>query len=138
VQPQRRIALDLPRGGRPIALVADAARIGQVLTNLMTNALKYSPPTSPVAVGVTIADRQARVCVRDEGPGLSTEQRQRLGERFYRVPGIEVQSGSGVGLGIGLFISKTIVERHGGTLGVESVPGDGSTFWFELPLKVAE
>ncbi|HEX6797127.1 MAG TPA: PAS domain-containing sensor histidine kinase [Ktedonobacterales bacterium] len=138
VQPQRRIALELPRGGEPVPLEADAARIGQVLINLLTNALKYSPPESPVAVTVSVNDGQARVSVRDEGPGLSAEQRERLGERFYRVPGIEVQSGSGVGLGIGLFISKTIVERHGGTLGVESAPGAGSTFWFELPLTADE
>ena len=138
VQPQRRIALELPRRGEPIPLVADAARIGQVLTNLLTNALKYSPPEAQVTVTVTVGDARARVSVRDEGPGLSAEQRERLGERFYRVPGIEVQSGSGVGLGIGLFISKTIVERHGGTLGVESAPGDGSTFWFELPLTSGE
>ena len=138
VQPQRTITLDLPAGDEPIPLLADAARIGQVLINLLTNALKYSPPKSPVVVRVAIEGERARVSVRDEGPGLNAEQRERLGERFYRVPGIEVQSGSGVGLGIGLFISKTIVERHGGTLGVESAPGRGSTFWFELPLVAGE
>ena len=134
VQPQRTIILELPAGEERIPLVADAARLGQVLTNLLTNALKYSPPEAPVAVRVAVEGERARVSVRDEGPGLSAEQRERLGERFYRVPGIEVQSGSGVGLGIGLFISKTIVARHGGRFGVESAPGAGSTFWFELPM----
>ena len=138
VHPQRTITLELPSGNGPIPLVADAARIGQVLTNLLTNALKYSPPDAPVAVRMAVEGEWARVSVRDEGPGLSAEQRERLGERFYRVPGIEVQSGSGVGLGIGLFISTTIIARHGGRFGVESAPGEGSTFWFELPLTAAE
>jgi signal transduction histidine kinase len=72
--------------------------------------------------------------VRDEGTGLSPEQQQFVWDRFYRADGITVQSGSGLGLGLGLFISRTIVERHDGRVGVESVPGDGSTFWFSLPL----
>ena len=71
------------------------------------------------------AGDSARVEVRDAGPGLSTEQQARLFERFYRVPGIDQQSGSGVGLGLGLSICKTIVERHGGALGVQSAPGCG-------------
>ncbi|MGZ3639557.1 MAG: ATP-binding protein, partial [Ktedonobacterales bacterium] len=76
----------------------------------------------------------AHVAVRDRGPGLTAEQREHLWERFHRVSGIEVQSGSGVGLGLGLHLSKTIVERHGGEVGVESAVGEGSTFWFTLPL----
>jgi signal transduction histidine kinase len=78
-----------------------------------------------------------RVAVRDHGPGLSAEQQAHLFERFYRVPGIEQQSGSGTGLGLGLYICRTIVERHGGTIGVKSAPRAGSTFWFTLPLPAA-
>ena len=72
--------------------------------------------------------------VRDQGPGLSAEQQAHLWERFYRVPGIEQLSGSGVGLGLGLNICKTIVERHKGEVGVESAPNEGSTFWFAIPV----
>jgi signal transduction histidine kinase len=77
---------------------------------------------------------QARVEARDSGPGLTREQQAHLFERFYRAPGIIQQSGSGVGLGLGLYICKTIVERHDGEVGVRSAPGQGSAFWFTLPL----
>lgn len=130
----RTITLDLP--STPISVDADSDRIGQVVTNYLTNALKYSRTDQYVAVAVTVVPTgdTARVAVRDYGPGLTAEQREHLWERFHRVSGIEVQSGSRVGLGLGLHISKTIVERHGGATDVESVPGQGSTFWFTLPL----
>lgn len=130
--PERQITLDAPP--EPFAVMADADRIGQVLTNYLTNALKYSAPEQPVHVTVRGQDGQVRVEVRDHGPGLSAAQQRHLFERFHRVAGIEVQSGSGVGLGLGLYISRTIVEQHGGRVGVESAPGEGSTFWFMLPL----
>ncbi|HEX6818552.1 MAG TPA: ATP-binding protein, partial [Ktedonobacterales bacterium] len=143
--PRREIELRCPRG-EGVTVSADADRIGQVMTNYLTNALKYSPAGTPVSVRVrlegdatpaTPSGREVvRVSVRDHGPGLSAEQRERLFERFYRAPGIELQSGSGVGLGLGLYIAKTIIERHGGRVGVESAPGAGATFWFTLPLAL--
>jgi len=130
--PERRINLEAP--ARPIMVEADADRVGQVLTNYLTNALKYSDADQPVDVVIQPLESTVRVAVRDYGPGLSQTQQRRLFERFYRAEGVEVLSGSGVGLGLGLYISKTIVERHGGAVGVESVEGEGSTFWFTLPL----
>jgi signal transduction histidine kinase len=124
-----RCALD---GTLPI--VADAERIGQVISNYLTNALKYSADDKPVRVGVRCDNRCARVAVRDEGPGLPPAEQKRIWERFYRADGIEIQSGSGVGLGMGLHICKTLIERHGGRVGIESTPGYGSTFYFTLPL----
>ncbi|HZT99357.1 MAG TPA: ATP-binding protein [Ktedonobacteraceae bacterium] len=117
-----------------VSVLADAERIGQVVTNYLSNALKYSPEDSPVSVRVSVDEREARVEVIDKGPGLSTEQQTRIWERFYRVPEIRVQSGSGVGLGLGLHICRMLIEQHGGHVGVKSTPGKGSTFWFTLPL----
>ncbi|MGH2516929.1 MAG: GAF domain-containing sensor histidine kinase, partial [Ktedonobacterales bacterium] len=130
---ERAISLDSPE--TPVMVTADADRIGQVVTNYLTNALKYSTDEKSVRVTVRVDGNVARVEVRDEGPGLPPEEHERVWERFHRAAGILEQSGSGVGLGLGLHISKTIVERHDGQVGVASAPGDGSTFWFTLPLE---
>jgi PAS domain S-box-containing protein len=130
--PARGITLAADAGALPI--LADVDRIEQVVTNYLTNALKYSRPQCPVTVTVRAEGSRGVVTVRDRGVGIPLEEQAQVWELFHRVPGIEVQSGSGVGLGLGLHLSRTIVERHGGTVGVESAPGDGSTFWFALPL----
>ncbi len=139
--PERVIQLS-PPDVAALPVIADGRRIKQVVTNYLTNALKYSPAACPVEVGVTIEDTpegaQARVCVRDQGPGLAPDELQRVFERFYRAPGIEVQSGTGIGLGLGLYICRTIIEQHSGQIGVESTPGQGSAFWFTLPLNYPE
>ncbi len=119
-----------------VPVFVDADRIGQVVTNFLTNALKYSPADCPVEAGVRVEQGQGYVWVRDQGPGLPPAEQVHIWERFYRAPGIVVQSGSGVGLGLGLYISKTILEQHGGKIGVNSAPGEGATFWFTLPLAL--
>jgi PAS domain S-box-containing protein len=133
--PDRRIDLfiDTPQ---TVNVLVDPDRIGQVIGNYLSNALKYSEGVCPVEVRLE-RDSQpdcVRLSVCDEGPGLSPSQQQRIWERFYRVPGIEVKSGSGVGLGLGLHINRIIIERLGGLVGVESKEGEGSTFWFTLPI----
>lgn len=131
--PGRRIIAQIPADLR-VPVTADADRIGQVVTNYLTNALKYSQDDRPVEIDIAIGDRHARVWVRDNGPGLPPEELDSIWERFHRARGIEVQSGSGIGLGLGLHICQTIIERHQGQVGVESAVGQGSTFWFTVPL----
>ena len=109
-------------------------RISQVITNYLTNALKYSAADRPIEVFLAIEGQLARASVHDEGPGLSPAEQQAIWERFYQVERIKVRSGSGVGLGLGLHICQTIIEQHQGQVGVQSSPGEGSTFWFTLPL----
>ncbi len=133
---ERLIQLDLP--ATPVPALIDPDRIGQVISNYLTNALKYSPAQAPVSVGLQLEEGWARVWVRDQGPGIPAEEQSRIWEPFHRVAEIAVQSGSGVGLGLGLHISKTLIEQQGGHVGVESDVGAGSTFWFTLPLIEAE
>ncbi len=133
VTADRTITLSLP-SEHDVSIFADIDRIEQVLTNYISNALKYSASDKPVEVSLRIQDHNACVSVRDEGPGLPEQEQERVFERFYRVKGLEVRSGSGVGLGLGLYICKTIIELHNGQIGVESEEGKGSTFWFSLPL----
>jgi PAS domain S-box-containing protein len=129
---QRPIHLSLPdRESLPVH--ADIERLRQVVVNLLSNALKYSPPNSPVSLHVRESGGQYLVSVEDHGPGLSPDKRRRLFQRFYRAPGVQVQSGSGVGLGLGLYISREIVRNHGGDIWVESEPGHGSVFTFSIP-----
>ena len=134
---ERTILLYLPTE-EETPVYADAERIGQVVTNYLTNALRYSAAVHPVEVGVQREGQQGRVWVHDQGPGIPQHEQERLWERFHRVPGIEAQSGSSMGLGIGLYLSKILIEQHGGQVGVQSLPGQGSTFWFTLPLAAPE
>jgi signal transduction histidine kinase len=131
--PERVIHLQMPED-ISVPVVADAVRITQVITNYLNNALKYSPTDRPVDVSLRVARKTARVSVRDQGPGLSVAEQKSIWERFYQVDRIKAQSGSAGGLGLGLHICKTIIEQHQGQVGVESTPGEGSTFWFTLPL----
>ncbi len=137
IKPERAITLDLPdSSGAPIE--ADAERIGQVVQNFLTNALKFAPEERPIEVRLTLAGDRALVAVRDEGPGVPLDQQERVWERFYRVKGTRVTSGSDVGLGLGLYLAKTLVERHHGSVGLRSAAGEGCTFWFALPLAAGE
>ncbi len=106
------------------------------MTNYLTNALKYSEPDTPIDVSLHVEGDNVRVSVHDEGPGLSEADQQRIWERFYQAKGTDVKYGSSVGLGIGLHICQSIITRHQGDVGMQSTPGQGSTFWFTLPISL--
>jgi signal transduction histidine kinase len=114
--------------------VADASRIEQVVANYLSNALKFSREGQDVEVRLQREDGVARVSVHDDGVGLPLAEQAQVWGHFHQAKSTPVQSGSQVGLGIGLYICKTIIERHHGQVGVESAPGCGTTFWFTLPL----
>lgn len=110
----------------------DRVRVEQICSNLLSNAIKYSSEGSEVVVRVADLGTEARVSVQDQGVGIAPEALPRLFERFYRVQGTEERA---PGVGLGLSIAKALVEAHGGTLTVESVHGQGSTFCFTLPYR---
>lgn len=110
---------------------ADRQRIEQVLTNYISDAIKYSPGADKVVVRVTEQREKVKVEVMDFGVGIPEKEQNKIFQRFYRV---EKTSQKFSGSGIGLFISSEIIKRHGGSFGLESKEGKGSTFYFTLPL----
>jgi signal transduction histidine kinase len=117
----------------PVKVIADPAPVGLVISNLMSNAMKYSPPETPVEVTVSTAHGMAIVSVSDQGEGIPLEEQARIFDRFYQIEGHLTRSSGGIGLG--LYISKRLVETMSGDLWVESAPGLGATFSFSLPLS---
>ena len=115
-----------------VAVIVDADRIRQALTNYLTNALKFSPADQPIKIYLEVSDAEARVAVQDKGPGILDSEQSRIWERFQQ--GQRQPVGSGGGLGLGLYITRTIIHQHRGQVGVESLSEGGSTFWFTLPL----
>lgn len=116
--------------GLPL-VYADTDRIGQVLYNLLSNAIRFSPAGSAIEVRVSAIEDAVRVEVRDPGPGIAREDVPRLFNRFTQLDMSDTRERGGVGLG--LAIAKEFVEAHGGRMGVDTVLGQGSTFWFTLP-----
>jgi len=129
LHPTHPFETDLP--GEDIVITADGGKIEQVLINFLTNAVKYSPEGSVILVSVRKTAGKVTVSVRDQGIGIAPDHLGLVFNRYYRVPGVEHAVG---GFGIGLYIAKQIIERHGGSIGVHSEEGKGSEFYFSLPL----
>ncbi len=126
-----RIRIDKAPPG--VACYWDDGRVDQILTNLIDNALKYSPPGSPVDITVDAGPDEIQITVHDHGSGLSDEQIARLFRPFARVVSSEWHAG---GLGLGLYVSRSLAERHGGRLWIESAPGAGATAHLALPRRI--
>lgn len=116
-------------------LVADAQRVAQIVSNLVGNAIKFSEPGGRVTVAAVVDGDRLRVEVQDDGIGIAPADRAKLFKRFSQLDMSNTRRAGGVGLG--LTICKSLVEAHGGQIGVETAPGAGSTFWFTLPLPAA-
>ena len=111
-------------------LIADRDKIGQVINNFITNAVKYSPLGTTIQVACEIQHGLVRVSVKDQGIGIALKDKDHLFDRFYRVKGEQTKSISG--FGIGLYLCAEIIKRHNGQIGVDSAQDTGSTFWFTL------
>ncbi len=127
----RTIELDLPEPD--VVLQADRERLNQVLQNLVTNAIKYSTEGSTVSVRVLLQPSTVQIQVHNQGPVIPPEQRESIFEPFYRAPNSHTARKEGWGLG--LAISRDIIERHNGHIWVESSASSGTTFFVELPLS---
>jgi PAS domain S-box-containing protein len=125
------IELRLEQNGTPAVALADEDKLRQVLVNLLDNAIKYSPDGGDVVVEVAGGDGRVRLAVRDRGLGIPQSEQERIFEKFYRLdPALTRGVG---GSGLGLFISRELVSRMGGSLTVRSQPGDGAAFVVDLP-----
>jgi signal transduction histidine kinase len=127
---EHTLAIELPPG--PLPVHGDAERLTQVFANLLTNAARYSAAGTTITLGVRQAGGRAEIAIRDQGIGIPAEALPRLFERFYRGPNSSVAHTGG--LGLGLYLSREIVRRHGGDITAASVEGQGSTFTVTLPL----
>jgi signal transduction histidine kinase len=135
---RQTLSIDLPARGsqrwNALTIQADRRRLEQVLLNLLSNANKYAPEGSQVTLGATPREGRVKLFVRDNGPGIPLSEQEHIFERFY-----QGRSGQGDGkrdgAGLGLAIARSLVELHGGRIGVQSHMGRGSTFYFTLPTE---
>jgi two-component system CheB/CheR fusion protein len=126
---QHKISIE---GNKNVKIIADRHRLEQVITNFISNAIKYSPGADKVILTIAEVNKMLKISITDFGIGIPENKRNFVFDRFFRV---QESSAKFSGLGLGLFISAEIIKRHGGKVGVLSEENKGSTFWFTLPLK---
>ena len=120
--------------GEPAMVLGDQTRLEQVLMNLFTNALKFTPPDGSIILDVFRPEKHVEVAIRDTGPGIPRAEQSMLFERVSQPPSLASAGARASGSGLGLLICRHLVEGHGGRIWVESQPGEGSCFAFRLPL----
>ena len=118
-------------GDKELQVYADEHRIDQVITNFVNNAVKYAPDTDVITLSIDREDDMVRLSVIDKGPGIAPDKLPHIFKRYYRTDYSGMQYS---GLGLGLYISSEIIKRHNGQIGADSVVGEGSVFWFIIPL----
>ena len=128
-----KIEIDFPPDFPPVA--ADPEKVEEILTNLLDNAIKFTPRGGTITIKGEVSENEALVTVADEGIGIPLRDRDRIFDRFYRVEDDSTKSTRGTGLG--LYICKTLIEAHGGRIWVEGELGKGSRFTFACLLKPA-
>jgi PAS domain S-box-containing protein len=121
-----KLSVDLPVP--EVRVLADHERVGHVFSNLIGNALRHTSKDGEVKLSAQVVDHSVRFTVRDTGKGIAREYHERIFDKFFRVPDAGPK-----GTGLGLYIAREIIRGHNGEIGVESEPGQGSSFWFTLP-----
>ncbi len=129
---QHQVVFSLTEHAEGLSVEVDALRLHQVLANLLSNAAKFSPTGGVVEVGVRSMGERVRVFVKDRGPGIPAAFQDRVFEKFAQADASDVRKKGGTGLG--LAITRELVERMGGSIGFETVPGQGTCFYFDLPV----
>ncbi|GLV55566.1 hypothetical protein KDH_24100 [Dictyobacter sp. S3.2.2.5] len=130
--PEQQFTLRLPP--QALWVNVDVHRIKQVLQTYLTNASQQSPSDQPIVVQIRMEVDQAYISIHDRGPGIALEEQEHIWERLYRSLGTAPQNELDLSMGMSFYLCRNLVERHHGLVGVESIPGHGSTFWFSLPL----
>jgi two-component system OmpR family sensor kinase len=128
IAPDRAVTLDAPE---PVVVAGDQAHLRQAMSNLITNAVRHTPPGTPIEVSARLVDGQAVVAVRDHGPGLNEDDLTHVFDRFWQADKARV----GTGAGLGLAIVSSIAVAHGGTASAANAPGGGAIFTIRLPLS---
>jgi signal transduction histidine kinase len=132
----RRQRLTLAGLGEKLEVVGDARWLRQVVVNLLANASAYSPVGASIIVTVDADEDGVAVAVTDQGPGIPLEEQEGLFARYQRgSAGIQHRA---IGMGLGLYLVKTVIELHGGSVGVRSTPGQGATLWLRLPMAMVD